>query len=299
LNYTFKIDGTKTPVGTSQTVQTNTIDAYGTWDSQSGLNENYTKTDGNGVTYRFLGWNTDKNATEPLEKLSITNKDRQTSVTEYDNTTLYAVWEPVLSVDITLNRTLGNLSSTTTTSLTDVTNSSSNKTLTTVIKPGEQGYYTISTPNDNVSISVTFDSQMTKMYDDSTARWYDTLNPASNITKDGDSNPVGIKTPTQSLNRVLKTISNESITRKFYVPQYLGTSSSYTENQGVYVYDVTYTITGAKSYFYGGTAETVTVTGKIYLNSSSFTSSSTGNTNGSISYPDNNSVLSEFKTQIK
>jgi hypothetical protein len=101
------------------------------------------------------------------------------------------------------------------------------------------------------------------------------------------------------LNRVLKTISNESITRKFYVPQYLGTSSSYTENQGVYVYDVTYTITGAKSYFYGGTAETVTVTGKIYLNSSSFTSSSTGNTNGSISYPDNNSVLSEFKTQIK
>lgn len=145
--YVFSLNDTTTPNGISHDEQVNTIDAYGSvghenglgW-TEGGVNYKYTKVSSNGVQYRLLGWSLDRNAKVPGMNLSILNKPLKVTYTVSDNTTLYAVWEPVLSVNIILDRSLGTLSSdSSVTRITNITAQSKNPTLKTIIQPGEQG----------------------------------------------------------------------------------------------------------------------------------------------------------------
>ena len=68
-----------------------------------GINNKLTKTDTNGIQYRFLGYSLNPNATVPDSNFDIYSLSRTENSTIRDNTTLYAVWEPVLQMTVQLS----------------------------------------------------------------------------------------------------------------------------------------------------------------------------------------------------
>ena len=68
-----------------------------------GINNKLTKTDTNGIQYRFLGYSLNPNATVPDSNFDIYSLSRTENYTIRDNTTLYAVWEPVLQMTVQLS----------------------------------------------------------------------------------------------------------------------------------------------------------------------------------------------------
>ena len=293
-SYTFKLDDTATEESLpSYTVQTNTIDAYGTYDS-NGLNNTYTKVDADGTTYRFLGWSTNKNAAEPDSKFNIYSTSRSTTYTIYDSTTLYAVWEPALAATVNLNRSLGDLTFKNGTSPVTytgyITATTANPYLISIIRPGEQGTYIIRTKGNAVTVKIAFDSRITDIYNygDSTAIWKDDLNPSTSEDL--------IENQKHGLDREI--IGEDYIVRKFYIPQYLGTKRSYktsnpeTATLPLNYYHVMFSIT-QPSYFYKklhNTEETITVNGTIYIVNDTSSSAETN------PIP---SVLDDLKTKLK
>lgn len=237
----FNTDGTLTGArGGERDAQVGGINAYGTFDI-NGINSMYTKVVGDTV-YRFLGWSWDKDATKPLDKYCVYNPARNTQIkveewaqdcndilnagewnghtgpnlnpsnlnvfTHNASYTLYAVWEPVLTVNMELYRTLGDLSYSDpatyqATKITNVTAASRtlhkageagennyshvgcgkvhNVVLRTIVRPGEQGTYRV-VVNGAIPETVTtieFSHNITDIYNngDATSTWYDELNP--------------------------------------------------------------------------------------------------------------------------
>lgn len=266
--YPFKLDNTETDASLpNYEKQIGTIDAYGEQDDTSnGLNKVYTKTV-NGVRYRFLGWATDQSASEPIWDLCVFNNSRSTTFETYNNTTLYAVWESALQVSLTLDRSLGRLQFSNGTSTKPTVKSltatnSVGANVSTIIRPGEEGYYQIVTYNTSINVEVNFDNIVTSIYD-TPGIYTDNLNPstAEDLIKD----------PVQShgLNRKFTTSDNANNTgavRKFHMPQYIGTVT-HAPSKNQTQYHVTFKIS-QPSYYYRivkGEDETIYVNGLIYI----------------------------------
>ena len=238
----FNLDGTLSPAEAgNRDKQTVAIDGYGTYDAD-GINKVYTKQEGDTVC-RFLGWSWDKNATEPLDEYNVFNPNRYTQLKpeeDHDiyshskNYTLYAVWEPVLTVTAEVYRSLGTIDYEDTSiqhalkiqNLTSA-NYTENVLLRTIVRPGEQGTYRLVTSgakSDTVT-SVLFDTTVTDIYDngDSTSPWYDNLNPLTDNPYDVDQK--------HGLNRAYLGIQR-NIQNKWYTPNYFGTDKSYETSVG-------------------------------------------------------------------
>ncbi len=275
--------------------QINTIDAYGTYNS-NGENKLYTKVSSDGTYYRFLGWSLNPNATEPDSDFDVFNPNRKTTYTIQNDTTLYAVWEPVLQANIETSRTLGNLTfedgTKPITNLPALNSSKGEQSMSVVIRPGEQGFYRIdSTGSNNLTFKIAFDTRITDIYTqgDSDSEWRDELNPS---THEDLTSGQG-----HGLNRQITGIKN--FTRKFHIPQYLGTDRSYETsnpdktNVPINKY-VAVAVLSQPSYYYNsvyGKDEQIIININIYIspnNSSDFN-------NVEDKLP---SIISEIRTRI-
>ena len=275
--------------------QINTIDAYGTYNS-NGENKLYTKVSSDGTYYRFLGWSLNPNATEPDSDFDEFNPNRKTTYTIYNDTTLYAVWEPVLQANIETSRTLGNLTfddgTKPVTNLPALNSSKGEQSMSIILRPGEQGFYRVdSTGSNNLAFKIAFDTRITDIYThgDPDSDWFDELNPS---THEDLQNGQGY-----GLDRQITGIKN--FTRKFHIPQYLGTDRSYdTSNPDktsvpVNKY-VAVAILSQPSYYYNsvyGKDEQIIININIYIspnNSSDFN-------NVEDKLP---SIISEIRTRI-
>ena len=218
--YTFNINKGMTAANLPKySMQEGTIDAYGEFD-ENGVNSLYKKVDISKPTLRFIGWSEKgANETGPDWSLCPYNTNRQLLYTVRDNTTLYAIWEPILSMNLSLNRELGDMrfddgsmSKNDLKGITATNPEQSKKTVSVIIKPGEQGLYKIDTLNDNAGCEVIFDTDITKIYD-IPDKYTDDLNPKDNTEA---------LTPEQKhgLNRSI-VLTNHSTTRDFHIPTYL------------------------------------------------------------------------------
>ena len=224
MDYNFDINNKVTEAKSNYyEKQINTIDAYGTYNS-NGENKLYTKVSSDGTYYRFLGWSLNPNATEPDSNFDVFNSSRKTTYNIKDNTVLYAVWEPVLQANIETNRTLGNLifndGTKPVVKLNKLNSSKGEQPMSVIIRPGEQGFYRIdSTGSNNLTFKIAFDTRITDIYThgDPDSEWFDELNPS---THEDLTSGQG-----HGLNRQITGIKN--FTRKFHIPQYLGTDRSY------------------------------------------------------------------------
>lgn len=248
-NYVFDVLEGKTPANLPRwTEQENTIDAYGTWNS-NGINSKHTKTDEEGSQYRFLGWSLDKNAAVPdadWVAFDISGRNKKYSI-EY-NTPIYAVWEPILVADITFKRALGdNTFKDGTRPVSGTGNLTADMPLQkieAIMTAGEQGEYSIIAQGAEIKNTlIYFDDAITQIYNNgSDKQYYDKLNPPTPENMETDQK--------HGLNRSIFTdTAGSAVTRKFYVPQYLGTDRSYPGNSGVNKYTVDL-IVSQHSFFY-------------------------------------------------
>lgn len=218
------------------------LEIYGTWDS-NGVNTKYTKVDKQGVIYRFLGWTTDATSKEPDADLIVYDTNHSKKYSIKDNTTLYAVWEPVLQLNARVGRTLGEIKDSNNTliqeSYNNLTAVTSNALVECILRPGEQGQYTFTTKNRGVEATVKFSEAITDIYDHA-GDWTDDLNkPTAENLVTGQKH---------GLNRKL-TLNEDVTTRQFNVPQYLGTDKSYESSKNKHSYDAVFTFKQS-SYYY-------------------------------------------------
>ena len=278
------------------------------FDTNTGLNVKFHKIDSEGNEYRFLGWSTqrvteldssddkisniliDGKIGNKANNFNVYDKNHITEISIANDTTLYAVWEPVLKGNISVDRMLGNLTfndgTHPVTSASNITSFDGIPNLQVIAKPGEQCRYRVATVGRSVvEIQVEFDTNMTNMYDLS-GPWNDNLNPFSNISADGDY-PLKSDQTKHSLNRKITVIANSitgvnvgSQSRKFYIPQYLGTSHSYNGNEGVTRYSLDINLSQF-SYFWktfkGDDTEKAGAHVTIYTTTSSGTGGGGGN----------------------
>lgn len=291
--YTFNINGTATPAKKYiYSAQTNTIQAYGTVTS-NGLNNLLTKKDIDGTLYRFIGWSTDKTATVPQEPFNTYNTSHNLTYTINTSTTLYAIWEPVLIVQLKSERVLGSL-----TSLVDIPKSTVmasyktnvaniNGSIVTTARPGEAIRYTAQHRGNLNSLKVTFDPYITNMYDYKNPVYTDTLNQIT-VENAGEVIPSsGYTEANSSLNRLIQNPLSQ-ITRLYSLPLYLGSERAKEASHQATRYYVDYTFTNSNSFYYQYTQdkpEVITIRQIIILST---------NENG---YTD--SILEELKTKLK
>lgn len=274
--YTFKIKNNEATEASypDWDVQDGTIDAYGKYDA-NGINNSYAKTI-NSVPCRFLGWSLDKNATEPDDGLWV-YRENLSELTIKDDTTLYAIWEPILQCKVDLRRSLGDIQfDYGPVNTTGVINAiSTSKSLVALIKPGEQGQYEIiSSNNNNAKVDVTFDSKITDIYDNTGGIWVDSLNPWTPESSSGAK---------CGLNRHIE--NQKYILRKFNMPLYIGTNMSYATSIGVKEYTVQFIITQESKFHTSG--ERIIVNGKIYI------------TDNLAEGDEPDTVLDELRTRLK
>lgn len=283
--------------------QQNQTDAYGTY-GDNGENNKYTRYDENGIKYRFLGWSTNKNAEAPDNRFIVYNSARLETYRVYDDTTLYAIWEPVLVVNANICRTLGDLNFNDGThpisNVESIIATSGTQYIGTIIKPGEQGKYNFTikgkTPEDIYSA---FDTKITDIYTHD-GQWTDNLNPSTGYGNPSSGLEDLVDAQKHGLDRHIVANSNY-ITRKFYVPQYLGTSQSYETSKGITTYNALFEIT-QKSFFYNYVyhkLEQVEVEATIYITTSTPSGSGGSGGGGGQTPPAVISVLDELRTKIK
>ena len=334
--YTFNIlDGHTAQVNGKYDKQTQKpVHAYGAFDT-NGINNYFRKyiapngagaPDVDGKQYRLLGWQdaTGKDVVSPdgiyrpKSDMSVYNGSHRGTYTIKDNTTIYAVWEPVLQVSLTFDGTIGpNEADSKKIVIRDGENVTTRDPKTTamnmtavspsyveaVIRPGEQGYYDIKTNNDNVNILTTFDVKMTDMYDQ-LGKWNDELNTPVQSEVNEYIDGVNQK---HSLNR--KFITTGQVTRKlFHIPRYLGTTDSYIGNEGVTKYKVNW-VMAQRSYYWqdvkGEQCEKIIVPGTIYIGEVNGTGGGNGDTpwidpgDGSSGDDHVDPIVNELRTKIK
>lgn len=219
--------------------------------ANKGINNKLTKTDTNGIQYRFLGYSLNKNATVPDTQFDVYSLSRTENYTIRDNTTLYAVWEPVLQMtvqlsapqhsgvmqltsDVPVTTTLGNFKIPSGTRSTDIPSSATasvnSATIGTNVTNKDLVTYTVSAKGaSNIKFSTAADSRILDIYTHGNNNtWFDKLNTTDKFEY---------------------TIDNfSSTTSSFAIPQYIGTKKSYkTSNPesatGTSVYAIKFTCT--------------------------------------------------------
>lgn len=242
-----------------------------------GINNKLTKTDTNGIQYRFLGYSLSPNATVPDSNFDVYNiKERTENYTIRDNTTLYAVWEPVLQMtvqlsapqhsgvmqltsDVPVTTTLGNFKISSGTRSTDIPSSATasvnSATIGTNVTNKDLVTYTVSAKGaSNIKFSTAADSRILDIYTHGNNNtWFDKLNT------------------TDKFEYTIDNFSNT--TSSFTIPQYIGTKKSYkTSNPesatGTSVYAIKFTCTQPSYYYskYWNSPESTSVYGILFLN---------------------------------
>lgn len=242
-----------------------------------GINNKLTKTDTNGIQYRFLGYSLNPNATVPDSNFDVYNiKERTENYTIRDNTTLYAVWEPVLQMtvqlsapqhsgvmqltsDVPVTTTLGNFKIPSGTRSTDIPSSATasvnSATIGTNVTNKDLVTYTVSAKGaSNIKFSTAADSRILDIYTHGNNNtWFDKLNT------------------TDKFEYTIDNFSNT--TSSFTIPQYIGTKKSYkTSNPesatGTSVYAIKFTCTQPSYYYskYWNSPESTSVYGILFLN---------------------------------
>lgn len=259
--------------------------------ANKGINNKLTKTDTNGIQYRFLGYSLNKNATVPDTQFDVYSLSRTENYTIRDNTTLYAVWEPVLQMtvqlsapqhsgvmqltsDVPVTTTLGNFKIPSGTRSTDIpssaTASANTATIGTNVTNKDLVTYTVSAKGaSNIKFSTAADSRILDIYTHGNNNtWFDKLNT------------------TDKFEYAIDNFSN--ITSSFTIPQYIGTKKSYkTSNPesatGTSVYAIKFTCTQPSYYYnkYWNSPESTSVYGILFLNPTL----PDDNTNGGIILP--------------
>lgn len=244
--------------------------------ANKGINNKLTKTDTNGIEYRFLGYSLNPNATVPDSNFDVYSLSRTENYTIRDNTTLYAVWEPVLQMtvqlsapqhsgvmqltsDIPVTTTLGNFKIPSGTRSTDISSSATasvnSATIGTNITNKDLVTYTVSAKGaSNIKFSTAADSRILDIYTHGNNNtWFDKLNT------------------TDKFEYTIDNFSNT--TSSFTIPQYIGTKKSYkTSNPesatGTSVYAIKFTCTQPSYYYskYWNSPETTSVYGILFLN---------------------------------
>lgn len=245
--------------------------------ANKGINNKLTKTDTNGIQYRFLGYSLNPNATVPDSNFDVYNiKERTENYTIRDNTTLYAVWEPVLQMtvqlsapqhsgvmqltsDVPVTTTLGNFKIPSGTRSTDIPSSATasvnTATIGTNVTNKDLVTYTVSAKGaSNIKFSTAADSRILDIYTHGNNNtWFDKLNT------------------TDKFEYAIDNFSN--ITSSFTIPQYIGTTKSYkTSNPesatGTSVYAIKFTCTQPSYYYskYWNSQESTSVYGILFLN---------------------------------
>lgn len=245
--------------------------------ANKGINNKLTKTDTNGIQYRFLGYSLNPNATVPDSNFDVYNiKERTENYTIRDNTTLYAVWEPVLQMtvqlsapqhsgvmqltsDVPVTTTLGNFKISSGTRSTDIPSSATasvnSATIGTNVTNKDLVTYTVSAKGaSNIKFSTAADSRILDIYTHGNNNtWFDKLNT------------------TDKFEYAIDNFSN--ITSSFTIPQYIGTKKSYkTSNPesatGTSVYAIKFTCTQPSYYYskYWNSPESTSVYGILFLN---------------------------------
>ena len=240
-----------------------------------GINNKLTKTDTNGIQYRFLGYSLNKNATVPGTQFDVYSLSRTENYTIRDNTTLYAVWEPVLQMtvqlsapknseimrltsDIPVTTTLGNFKIPSGTKSTDIPSSATasvnSATIGTNVTNKDLVTYTVSAKGaSNIKFSTAADSRILDIYTHGNNNtWFDKLNI------------------TDKFEYTIDNFSNT--TSSFTIPQYIGTKKSYkTSNPesatGTSVYAIKFTCTQPSYYYskYWNSQESTSVYGILFL----------------------------------
>lgn len=242
-----------------------------------GINNKLTKTDTNGIQYRFLGYSLNPNATVPDSNFDVYNiKERTENYTIRDNTTLYAVWEPVLQMtvqlsapqhsgvmqltsDVPVTTTLGNFKISSGTRSTDIPSSATasvnSATIGTNVTNKNLVTYTVNAKGaSNIKFSTAADSRILDIYTHGNNNtWFDKLNT------------------TDKFEYTIDNFSNT--TSSFTIPQYIGTKKSYkTSNPesatGTSVYAIKFTCTQPSYYYskYWNSPESTSVYGILFLN---------------------------------
>lgn len=260
--------------------------------ANKGINNKLTKTDTNGIQYRFLGYSLNPNATVPDSNFDVYNiKERTENYTIRDNTTLYAVWEPVLQMtvqlsapqhsgvmqltsDVSVTTTLGNFKISSGTRSTEIPSSATasvnSATIGTNVTNKDLVTYTVSAKGaSNIKFSTAADSRILDIYTHGNNNtWFDKLN---------------------TIDKFEYTIDNFSnTTSSFTIPQYIGTKKSYkTSNPesatGTLVYAIKFNCTQPSYYYnkYWNSPESTSVYGILFLNPTL----PDDNTNGGIILP--------------
>ena len=244
--------------------------------NEKGLNNNLTYTK-SGTIQRFLGYSLNSGASIPASQFDVFKASRAADYTIIDNTTLYAIWEPVLEVKAKISSSAN---------VTDVISSSTDIPITTslgqfTIKGGINSstlkdstdtidyvknikgtvtnectvWYDISAKGrDNITFKMGTDSRILDIYNngDSDSKWKDSLNDST------------------IFDRNIKNF--KSIKSSLVVPQYIGTVQSYnTSNpkfaENTKIYAIRYELS-QPSYYYGkyfDTDERVTINAILFL----------------------------------
>ena len=244
--------------------------------ANKGINNKLTKTDTNGIQYRFLGYSLNPNATVPDSNFDVYNiKERTENYTIRDNTTLYAVWEPVLQMtvqlsalqhsgvmqltsDVPVTTTLGNFKISSGTRSTEIPSSATASVNSAIIGTNVTNKdlvtYTVSAKGaSNIKFSTAADSRILDIYTyGNNNTWFDKLN---------------------TIDKFEYTIDNFSnTTSSFTIPQYIGTKKSYkTSNPesatGTSVYAIKFTCTQPSYYYskYWNSQESTSVYSILFL----------------------------------
>lgn len=241
-----------------------------------GINNKLTKTDTNGIEHRFLGYSLNPNATVPDSNFDVYSLSRTENYTIRDNTTLYAVWEPVLQMtvqlsapqhsgvmqltsDVSVTTTLGNFKIPSGTRSTDIPSSATasvnSATIGVNVTNEDLVSYTVSAKGaSSIKFSTAADSRILDIYNHGKNNpWFDNLNEVKDFN--------------YSIDEFSSTIGS------FTIPQYLGTTQSYqTSNpdlaSGTAVYGIKFTCTQPSYYYskYWNSPESTSVYGILFLN---------------------------------
>lgn len=248
----------------------------GTAYNSKGLNKTLTKQLSNGLKYRFLGYSSSSTVSVPNTQYDVYYKQREESKTIIDNTTIFAVWEPVLQLDVNLsslnvndgielkkdlavktklgNFTLkkGTKSTAFNTSISTIDYTSAVKSV--VTNKFRLDYAVSAKGGSNIKFSMATDEKILDIYrnGDSSSTWYDTLNKDTQFEKEIDN--------------------FSSTSGNIVIPKYIGTKRSYetsnpsfTEDEPVYVIKFA---ASQPSYYYNKywkTDEKVDVYGLLFL----------------------------------
>lgn len=243
--------------------------------ANKGINNKLTKTDTNGIQYRFLGYSLNPNATVPDSNFDVYSLSRTENYTIRDNTTLYAVWELVLQMtvqlsapqhsgvmqltsDVPVTTTLGNFKIPSGTRSTDIPSSATasvnSATIGTNVSNKDLVTYTVSAKGaSNIKFSTASDSRILDIYTHGNNNtWFDKLNT------------------TDKFEYTIDNFSNT--TSSFTIPQYIGTKKSYkTSNPesatGTLVYAIKFTCTQPSYYYskYWNSPESTSVYSILFL----------------------------------